>query len=116
MRILLVLLLALTAACSASADASDEPAAAAAAPRGEAVALAAWRTDLQHRCVEAIRTLAGPSPLVPAEGQCACTLDRMTAGKTLAELRADERSGRQEQTFIAALQQCMMETLVGAAR
>jgi hypothetical protein len=72
--------------------------------------LAAWREDLVRRCAGAIRDLSGANPMVPAEGQCRCTADRLMAGKTPAELQAAERTDAHGDAFAAALQQCMMET------
>jgi len=40
---------------------------------------------------------------------CACAADRVMAGKTLARLEAEERSGAHDALFTVALRQCIAE-------
>lgn len=110
MRTLLsALLLAALAACGQAPDPATNNAAtvnAAAAPALPA-GLAQWREDVLRGCIGGGRESAGPN--VPVEAHCACAVDRNMAGRSLAELEAEERSGEHAERFTAALRQCIAE-------
>lgn len=101
MRAALLLLMAL-AACG-KAPGADNNASLPADP-----ALAQWRTDTLRGCIGGARdTVHDPS--VPVERHCACAVDRIMAGRTLAQLQADEQSGAHDEIFSGALRQCIRE-------
>jgi hypothetical protein len=93
-------LLAALAACTGGAAGND----AVAADPG----LALWRQDVLRGCVGGGRERVR-DPNVPVERHCACAADRVMAGKTLAQLEADERSGDHAAIFTAALRRCIAE-------
>ena len=69
--------------------------------------LAQWRADVLRGCIGGGRDAAGPG--VPVERHCACAVERVSAGRTLAELEAAERSGEYQPRFTALLRQCIRE-------
>ena len=85
------------------ADAAKPTAAAPQDPAG----LARYREDVLRGCIGGGRDNAGAN--VPVERQCACAVDRVMAGRSLAELEAEERSGEHAERFTAALRQCIAE-------
>jgi hypothetical protein len=99
-RIWPALLLVALAACTGGAAGND----AAAADPG----LAAWRRDVVRGCIGGGRERVR-DPNVPVERHCACAADRVMAGRTLAQLEADERSGAHASIFTAALRRCIAE-------
>jgi hypothetical protein len=103
MRTAIAALLLLGVAACDRGTAADEAAAPAAADAG----LAQWRADVLRGCIGGGRDAAGPG--VPVERHCACAVDRVMAGRTLAQLEAAERSGEHEQRFTALLRQCIRE-------
>ena len=79
-----------------------------AAPAAAADAgLAQWREDVLRGCIGGGRDAAGPG--VPVERHCACAVERVSAGRTLAALEAEERSGDYRPRFTALLRQCIRE-------
>jgi hypothetical protein len=70
--------------------------------------LAQWRADTLRGCIGGARDTV-TDPNVPVERHCACAVDREMAGKTLAQLEDDERSGAHEENFPALLRQCIRE-------
>ena len=69
--------------------------------------LARYREDVLRGCIGGGRDNAGPN--VPVERQCACAVDRVMEGRSLAELEAEEVSGEHAERFTAALRQCIAE-------
>jgi len=93
-------LLAALAACTQSSGAAGD------APADSG--LARWREDVVRGCIGGARDSVR-DPNVPIDRHCACAADKVMAGKTLAELEADERSGTHDAIFTAALRQCIAE-------
>jgi hypothetical protein len=73
--------------------------------------LAEWRADVLRGCIGGGRDAAGPG--VPVERHCACAVERVSAGRTLAALEAEERSGDYQPRFTALLRQCIREISPG---
>jgi hypothetical protein len=97
------LLIAVALATCARAPAGDGNGGAPADP-----ALAQWRQDVLRGCIGGARdTVRDPS--VPVERHCACAVDRIMAGRTLAQLQADEQSGAHDEIFSRTLRQCIHE-------
>ena len=69
--------------------------------------LAQFREDVLRGCIGGGRDNAGPN--VPVERHCACAVDRVMEGRSLAELEAEEMSGEHAERFTAALRQCIAE-------
>ena len=69
--------------------------------------LAQYREDVLRGCIGGGRDNAGPD--VPVERHCACAVDRVMEGRSLAELEAEEVSGEHAERFTAALRQCIAE-------
>ena len=69
--------------------------------------LARYREDVLRGCIGGGRDNARAN--VPVERHCACAVDRVMAGRSLAELEADESSGEHAERFTAALRQCIAE-------
>jgi hypothetical protein len=78
-----------------------------AVPAAADAGLAQWRADVLRGCIGGGRDAAGPG--VPVERHCACAVERVSAGQTLAELEAAERSGEHQRRFTALLRQCIRE-------
>lgn len=114
MRIVLILALAATlSACGGKArDAGKNQAAAIATSPADAVQLAQWREDSVRGCIGGARDRVR-DPDVPVERHCACAVDREMAGKSLAVLEAEERSGAHETIFPAMLRLCIAEISPG---
>lgn len=118
MRIVLIpALAAALAACGGKASDAGEnqvgtAAPAAAASPADAVRLAQWREDSVRGCIGGARDRVS-DPNVPVERHCACAVGREMAGKTLAALEAEERSGAHETIFPAMLRQCIAEISPG---
>ena len=79
-----------------AADAAQDPA-----------GLAQYREDALRGCIGGGRDRAGPD--VPVERHCACAVDRVMEGRTMAELEAEEVSGEYAGRFTAAMRQCIAE-------
>ena len=73
----------------------------------DAVGLAQYREDSLRGCIGGGRDRAGPN--VPVERHCACAVDRVMEGRTMAELEAEEVSGEYAGRFTAAMRQCIAE-------
>lgn len=112
------LLLALVA-CNAQTAGNDQGAAARgagnealAAPTpaaigNEAAGLADFRAQWLEACVGGARDAAPPG--TPVERHCGCAIDRVMAGKTLAELEADQQSGAYRSRFQSEMRACIRE-------
>ena len=116
MRVSILLALTLLAAC----DRADKPtgnraaeiAAEAAgatdmAEPGTYAELAQWRTDMLRGCIGGGRDRVGPD--VPVERHCECAIDRLTEGRSVAEMRAEQRTGEHQRRFSALMRQCIRE-------
>ena len=79
----------------------------AAAASQDQAGLARYREDVLRGCIGGGRDNAGPN--VPVERQCACAVDRVMEGRSLAELEAEDVSGEHAERFTAALRQCIAE-------
>jgi hypothetical protein len=118
MRIVLLLALAAAlAACGAKGSNAGKNQADAAAPvtaasPADAAQLAQWREDSVRGCIGGARDRVR-DPSVPVERHCACAVDREMAGKSLAQLEEEERSGAHETIFPAMLRQCIAEISPG---
>lgn len=104
----------LLAACTGQTGANNQAAAPAAnvanaaAPAGdEAAGLAAFRAQWLEACVGGARDAAPPG--TPVERHCGCAIDRMMAGKTLAQLEADQASGAYRDPYQAEMRRCIRE-------
>ncbi len=64
----------------------------------DAAQLAQWREDSLRGCIGGARDRVR-DPDVPVERHCACAVDREMAGKSLAALEEEERSGAHETIF-----------------
>ena len=73
----------------------------------DAVGLAQDREDSLRGCIGGGRERAGPN--VPVEQHCACAVDRVMEGRSMAELEAEEASGEYATRFTAAMRQCIAE-------
>jgi hypothetical protein len=94
----------------AAATSAATPAAsptAAAAPGDEAGRLAEYREDSLRGCIGGAREAAPPG--TPVERHCACAVGRVTAGRSRAQLDAEERSGEYEPRFREAMHACIRE-------
>jgi len=69
--------------------------------------LAQYREDVLRGCIGGGRDEAGAD--VPVERHCACAVDRVMEGRTMAELEAEEVSGEYAPRFTAAMRQCIAE-------
>lgn len=115
MRIILTgLAVSSLAACSGQPAASNQAAAPAPmlnastnASDGEAAGLARFRSEWLEACVGGARDAAPPG--APVERHCACAIDRMMAGKTLAQLEADQASGAYRDPYQAEMRRCIRE-------
>lgn len=115
MRIILTgLTAAALAACSAQPAANNQTSApapvlnaAANAMGDEASALAAFRAEWLEACIGGARDAAPPG--APVERHCGCAIDRMMAGKTLAQLEADRDSGAYRDPYQAEMRRCIRE-------
>ena len=109
--------IAMLAACGPAAvegnQAADRNGAAAnvAKPAAEAASdparLAEYREDSLRGCIGGGRDRAGPN--VPVEQHCACAVDRVMEGRSMAELEAEEASGEYAPRFTTAMRQCIAE-------
>lgn len=102
---------AATARPAVNAAAAPDPAPAAnrsAAAGDEASGLAGYREVSLRGCIGGARDAAPAG--TPVEQQCACAVDRMMAGRTLAQLEAEERSGEHDRRFQSTLGACIDET------
>ena len=88
-----------------SANAAAAPAANAASPAAE---LAEWRAAVLEGCIGGGRDRVR-DPNVPVEQHCACAIDRLAAGKTLAQLREEELTGAHAENFRTFHRQCIAE-------
>lgn len=96
------------AAAPANITAAPAPAPAANAVAGdEASGLAAYREDVLRGCIAGGRETAAPG--TPVERHCACAVERTMAGRTLAQLQADERAPDYETRFQGAITACIDE-------
>lgn len=73
----------------------------------EAAGLAAYRAEWLEACVGGARDAAPPG--TPVERHCGCAIERMMAGRTLAELEADRESGAYRAPFQAEMRRCIRE-------
>lgn len=74
--------------------------------------LAQYREDTLRGCIGGARDTVTDAS-VPVERHCACAVDRIMAGKTLAQLEDEERSGEHAPLFTTALRQCIREISPG---
>jgi hypothetical protein len=73
----------------------------------EAAGLAAFRAQWLEACIGGARDAAPPG--TPVERHCGCAIERMMAGRTLAELEADQASGAYRAPFQAEMRRCIRE-------
>jgi hypothetical protein len=117
MRPFMLATVALITACSAQPAANNQAAAPAPSPAlnaagnvttgDEAAGLVAFRAQWLEACVGGARDAAPPG--TPVERHCGCAIERMMAGKTLAELEADQASGAYRAPFQAEMRRCIRE-------
>lgn len=116
MRIILTGLTAAVtlAACSAQPAANNQAAAPAPVSNAaghavgdEASGLAAFRVEWLEACVGGARDAAPEG--APVERHCGCAIDRMMAGKSLAQLEADRASGAYREPYQAEMRRCIRE-------
>lgn len=107
---------ALLAACTAQPAANNQAAAPPApglnATAGNAVGdeaggLADFRAQWLEACIGGARDAAPPG--TPVERHCACAIDRMMAGKTLAQLEEERSSGAYREPYQAEMRRCIRE-------
>lgn len=117
MRMLIVVSAILLSGCggdppadnrAANAVAEAQAAGNMAAP-GTDAELAQWRADILRGCIGGGRDRVGPDPDVPVERHCECAVERVSAGKTAAQMREEELSGAYEPEFRAAMRACIRE-------
>lgn len=115
------LLAGLLAACGtepATAPAGNEakPAAqpAMATASGDRRGLAERREDYLRGCIGGGRDVAGPN--VPVEAHCACAVDRLMAGRTAADLDAEQGTEAYANRFRTTMRQCQQEIGMGPGR
>jgi hypothetical protein len=115
MRLPLALLLgsALAACGSAGSDGNDaapansgNAATAASAPVGDS-RLVDFRAEWLQSCIGGARDAAPAG--TPVELHCACAIDRVMAGRSLAELEADQESGAYAPRFQSEMRACIAE-------
>jgi len=105
--------LAALAACGPAAGPTERndsanaaaPAANGATPEAE---LAEWRAAVLEGCIGGGRDRVRDSN-VPVEQHCACAIDRLAEGKTLAQLREEELTGAYAENFRTFHRQCIAE-------
>ncbi len=73
----------------------------------EAAGLAAFRAQWMEACVGGARDAAPPG--TPVERHCGCAIERTMAGKTLAQLEAEQESGVYRAPFQAEMRRCIRE-------
>lgn len=104
----LVALLAALAACGGSGQEAAAPSPVnAAAPAAGDPGLAAFRAEWLAACVGGARDAAPAG--APVERHCACAIDRVMSGRSLAELEADRDSGAYAAPFQAEMRACIAE-------
>ena len=91
----------------ASGSEGAAPAAAAAGAPDEARLLADYREASLSGCIGGARDAAPPG--TPVERHCGCAVDRVMAGKSHAELEAEELSGAYAPRFQEAMRACIRE-------
>ena len=108
-----LLLSGLTAACSAQPG-NNQPSMSAPASNAAgnvaaeaAAGLAAFRAEWLEACIGGARDAAPEG--APVERHCACAIDRMMAGKSLAQLEADRDSGAYREPYQAEMRRCIRE-------
>jgi hypothetical protein len=69
--------------------------------------LAQLRAEWLPACIGGGRDAAPPG--TPVERHCECAIDRTMAGRTLAELEAERRSGEYGARFQANMRACIRE-------
>jgi len=117
-----LILLAALAACTSPAPTNESSAApavnsAAEAPKPdtdgtlsaaeEAAGIARLRAEWLPACIGGGRDAAPPG--TPVERHCACALDRTLAGRTVAELEEERRSGDYGPRFQGHMRACIRE-------
>ena len=97
------------AACGGSGQeaAAPSPGNAAAAPAAADAGLAAFRAEWLVACVGGARDAAPPG--APVERHCACAIDRVMSGRSLAELEAERDSGAYAAPFQTEMRACIAE-------
>lgn len=112
----LIALSLILAACTQQPAANNQPAATGPTDSSanqsvtagdEASGLAAFRAQWLEACIGGARDAAPPG--TPVERHCACAIDRMMAGKTLAQLEADQASGAYRDPYQAEMRRCIRE-------
>jgi hypothetical protein len=73
----------------------------------EAAGLARVRSEWLEACIGGGRDAAPPG--TPVDRHCACAIDRVMAGKTLAEVREERASGAYRARFSAEMRACIRE-------
>ena len=108
-RALTALFAVALAACGGSGQEAAAPSpvnAVAPQPSGDA-GLAAFRAEWLAACVGGARDAAPPG--APIERHCACAIDRVMVGRSLAELEAERDSGAYAAPFQAEMRACIAE-------
>lgn len=117
-RLPVLSLLAALAACgaqpasnqAASGPAADDPGLNVPEPAAfgnESAGLAEFRSEWLEACIGGARDAAPTG--TPVDRHCACAIDRVMAGKSLAELEADQASGAYRVRFSAEMRACIRE-------
>lgn len=73
----------------------------------EAAGLAAFRAQWLEACIGGARDAAPQG--APVDRHCGCAIDRMMAGKTLAQLEAEQASGAYRDPYQAEMRRCIRE-------
>ena len=73
----------------------------------EAAGIARLREEWLPACIGGARDAAPPG--TPVERHCACALDRTLAGRTVAELEEERRSGEYGPRFQGHMRACIRE-------
>ena len=95
---------------AASAPTADDPGLNApepSLPGNESAGIAEFRARWLEACIGGARDAAPPG--TPVERHCACAIDRVMAGKSLAELEEDQASGAYRPRFQAEMRACIRE-------
>lgn len=90
-----------------AANAAANVSASAAAGEGEAAGLARFRAEWLPACIGGARDAAPAG--APAERHCACAIDRVMEGRTLAFLEEERDSGDYGARFQAHMRACIRE-------
>ena len=96
------------AAAPAPAAPASSPAPAPVVPAADAGLLAEFRAQTLSGCLEGAREVATEG--MPVERYCGCAVDRVMAGRSYAQLAAEQGNGAFERRLSGEIEACMSST------